>query len=116
MSKPTGMALFAALSEHIYRRDEVNDQSLKLSDIIDASRPLAINMAGLSASLNLVQGSDGYIYSTGGATSGFSAMVNRIGDQYVITFRGTDSTLSAWSTVFANVWNSIRRLRKIRRI
>ncbi|SNT01411.1 Ca2+-binding protein, RTX toxin-related [Tardiphaga sp. OK246] len=98
----TGMALYAALSEHIYRRDASLDQSIKLVDITGANAPLAIQ--NLPAGLNL-SSDNGYIYSTGGGTSGFVAMVNVIGDKYVVTFRGTDSNVSAWESVYAGFMN-----------
>jgi hypothetical protein len=99
--QPTGSALFAALSEHIYRRDEQNDQAIKLSDIRDDLAPLQ-DLGVQSFGLGLIQDTNGYIYSTGGGTSGFCAMVTLIGGQYVITFRGVDSALSAWGAVFAS--------------
>jgi hypothetical protein len=34
----SGMGLYMALSEHIYRRDKVNDQARKLEDIRNGPR------------------------------------------------------------------------------
>jgi len=101
MTLPTGIALYAALSEQIYRRNETLDQAIKLSDVIGDQGLVPINVAALPSGLNLASDA-GYIYSTGGGTSGFVAMVTQVGTQYVVTFRGVDSTLSAWGTVFAN--------------
>jgi hypothetical protein len=98
----SGMALYAALSEHIYRRDAVLDQTIKLVDITGTTAPLTLS--SLPAGLNL-QNDGGYIYSSGGGTSGFVAMVNLIGGKYVVTFRGTDSTYTAYGSVYAGALN-----------
>jgi Ca2+-binding RTX toxin-like protein len=95
------MALYAALSEQVYRRDETNDQGIKLTDIRAGLTPLQ-NIPVQGFGLNLTQDASGYIYSTGGGTSGFCAMVTLVDNKYVVTFRGVDSTLSAWETVYAN--------------
>ncbi len=101
MADVTGIALYAALSEHIYRRNERDDHALKLGDIKDGLTPLTD--LPLPGGLNLTQDTSGYIYSTGGGTSGFCAMVTLIGGKYVVTFRGTDSTVSAWESVYQNL-------------
>jgi hypothetical protein len=107
MPTPTGSALYAALSEHIYRRDEANDQAIKLSDIGVAP---PINLSGLaSLGLNLTQ-EGGYIYSTGGGTGGFCAMVSELGGKFIVTIRGTDSTVSAWSSTLRGLWNAASSL------
>ena len=101
----TGMALYAALSEHIYRRNEELDQSIHLEDILPGVQtPLDVNLAALPANLNL-QKDGGYIYANNGPDSGFVAMVNLIDGKYVVTFRGTDSIFSGWGSVFTSLLN-----------
>jgi hypothetical protein len=96
-SDPTGIALYAALSEQVYRRNEDSDQAIKLTDIRSGLRLTSVDTSLLPASLNLTS-DGGYIYSTGGGTNGFVAMVTQIEGKYIVTIRGTDSTLSAWGT------------------
>ena len=98
-----GTAFYAALSEHVYRRKDDTDQAIKLSDISDGLTPL-LGIGVQSFGLSLTQEASGYIYSTGGGTSGFAALVTKVGSKYVITFRGTDSTVSAWSSVWNANW------------
>jgi fermentation-respiration switch protein FrsA (DUF1100 family) len=95
MAQLTGMALYAALSEHIYRRNETLDQAIKLKDITGTTNPLPV---ALPSGFNL-QSDNGYIYSNSGGASGFVAMVNFINGKYVVTFRGTDSNLTAIKSV-----------------
>ena len=45
----------------------------------------------LPNNLSFLSNDNGYLYSNSGAMTSFVAMVNKIGDTYVITFRGTDS-------------------------
>src|SRR5713226_4220592 len=93
-------AIYAALCEQVYRRDDKIDQAIKLADIPGISEPLNVDVSKLPASLNLTQ-KDGYIYSTGGDTAGFVALVTKVNGKFVITLRGTDSTVSAWTSAMA---------------
>jgi hypothetical protein len=74
---------------------EEDDQAIKLIDIIDETRPLSL---ALPSNLSYLQNDNGYLYSNNPGTSGFVAMVNFINDKYVITFRGTDSSLTAYGS------------------
>ncbi|MCS3761248.1 calcium-binding protein [Bradyrhizobium centrosematis] len=99
----TGAALYAALSEHIYRRNETLDQSIKLSDITGGdSRPFQFV---LPSSLNYLTNENGYIYSGSGGTTGFAAMVNFVNGKYVVTIRGTDSALTAYQSILQGILN-----------
>ena len=56
---PIGMALYAALSEHIYRRNDTSDQAVKLSDIRDDLTPVQ-NLDVQSLGLTLMQDRSGH--------------------------------------------------------
>ncbi|MGJ4927436.1 calcium-binding protein [Bradyrhizobium sp. HKCCYLS2038] len=98
----TDEARYALLCEHIYRRNEQLDQSLKLLDILPGqANPLRLSLG--NDSKYILQNSDNYIYSKPGGANGFAAMVNQVGDKYVVTIRGTDTALGAWTSIWAQM-------------
>ncbi len=84
--RPTGVALYAALAEQIYRRDN-RDQALADGDIFGqgqfAQGGFATQQTGLS--LN----GDGFYYQEG-PDNGFVARVVKVESTYIIVYRGTD--------------------------
>jgi Ca2+-binding RTX toxin-like protein len=108
-----GDVLYSALSENVYRRNTLLDQGLALNEIrldgsllVDSSYTAGPNFIG-NWGLNLAYDPQGYIYSTGGNTSGFGALVvqDMLTGKWVITFRGTDSTVNGWTAGLANLTN-----------
>lgn len=121
------LTVYAALAEIVYRRAGV-DQALIFNDIakvigpnavIDAVNP-AVNTVYVksqdddpdvvvtdqnsqAASLGPLKTDDVYYYSD----RGFSGMIVEIGGKHVVVFRGTDTTLSGWSSVFASALGGV---------
>ena len=108
VTDPTTLAVYAALAEMAYRRDSLNDQALSISDIDaitslnstvqlpDSAKPVFVTGPDFQNLGNLL--TDGiYYYSE----RGFVGTIVRVGDKFVVIFRGTDTTLSGWSSVVA---------------
>ena len=53
MANVAGEALYAALAEHIYRRDDKNDQTIKLTDIDTSLSLFPVDKSQFDPSLNL---------------------------------------------------------------
>jgi len=100
------LTVYAALAEHIYRRDSVNDQALNISDIENVLGPQSVVAINASDPDNAVSVTDqdgetlgnlqthgNYYYSD----RGFVGMIVEVGGKHVVVLRGTDTTLSGWS-------------------
>lgn len=97
--------VYAALSEHIYRRDSTKDQAFlepELASIasanvfvLDEDRINAIEGLGLGLEIH----EDRYIYNP---ANGFEAMIAQVDGNWTLVFRGTDTILDAGQT-FADI-------------
>lgn len=95
--------IYAAFSEHIYRRDRGDDQSIRFEDLNEIGRNVTFNElnADQVAAVNRFSSKENgefydqrlyihenrYIYSE----SGFQATIAEVDDKWVITFRGSDT-------------------------
>lgn len=104
----TLLSVYAALAENVYRRDSNNDQALSIPEIGEltgvslAVEPLSAEVTVFGQdgqSLGNLQTNGDYYYSE----RGFVGMIVQVEGKYVVVFRGTDTTLSGWSSVRAAV-------------
>lgn len=78
------------------RRDSGNDQALSLTDINGGLSAQSVDTGGFAASLNLAFDPAGYVYSTGGRTSGFVAMVTKLDKGRDDRMQEADLTKQDW--------------------